>query len=85
MKKYIIIDEEGYTWCVDKGIATDKYGNTIRNFGYWGHKKFEVYEGDFNKRIKRMNYLHALFLFSLMRLSGIRGNSLLNFDSVKRG
>ena len=77
MRKYIILDEEGYSWCVDKGIATDKYGNTIRNFEYWGHKKFEAYKGDFNKREKRMNYLHALFLLLMMRLSGIKANLVL--------
>ena len=30
MKKYIILDEEGYTWCVDKGIATDKFRKKLK-------------------------------------------------------
>ena len=74
MKKYIILDEEGYTWCVDKGIATDIYGNMIRNFGYWSHSKHEVYEGDFEKRKKKMYYPFALFLLFAMKLSGIKAN-----------
>ncbi len=70
--KYKIIDEEGYTWCVDKGIATDQEGNIIRKFGYWGKKEFQVYEGDFDKRQKKMYYPFALLLFFSMKLSGIK-------------
>ena len=84
MKKYNILDDKGYLWCIDGGVATDKYGNQIRNFRYWGHKKFAIDEHDWERRKMNMWLIHALFLKMMMRMSGLKTTIKLSQTSEKK-
>ena len=71
MNNYNIVDQEGYTWCRERGLAYDEDGRTRSGMGYWGHKKFAINQDDWKKRKVSMNIVHVKFLQFLMRLEGI--------------
>ena len=73
MRKYNLVDEEGYTWCLSKGVAMSKdKKHKIRNFGYWGHRRFTSNEEEWEKVKVDYFYFSAKFQQFLMKLEGVK-------------
>ncbi len=65
MKRYNIIDEQGFVFSKSKGIFTDEFGNKRRSICYWGNP-------DWGNKKLNMILISALLQKWLMKMEGLR-------------